>query len=177
VSGARERVRIRYLRPPDRLQTFEQEVAARLPGGCVVTLLEAAELARPVEVEGRAVLEPGAPVVWFTYPGAWHDIGRFHLRDGTFTGIYANVLTPVRMEGLEWETTDLFLDLWQPADGPARLLDEEELLEAEREGWVSPVQAARAREEGARLLDAALAGSWPPPEVAEWTRERAGGPR
>jgi predicted RNA-binding protein associated with RNAse of E/G family len=172
VSPARERIRIRYLRPPDREQLFEQEVVARLENGCVVTLLEEAELSRPVEVGGQVVLEPGAPVVWFTYPGAWHDIGRFHLRDGSFTGFYANLLTPVRMEDAEWETTDLFLDLWLGSGGEARLLDLEELVEAERSAWVTPDQAARARAEGDRLLAAAGNGHWPPPEVRAWTLAR-----
>jgi len=173
LSGAGERVGITYRRLPAREQRFEQEVIAHLENGCVVTLLEAAQLPAAVRVDGRAVLEPGAPAVWFTYPGAWHDIGRFHLRDGTFTGLYANVLTPVRMQGSEWETTDLFLDLWQGPGEEARLLDEEELRKAERRGWIAPELAARAREEGTRLLALAGAGAWPPPEVEEWTLERA----
>jgi predicted RNA-binding protein associated with RNAse of E/G family len=172
LSGDACRVGITYRRLPDREQRFEQEVVARLDSGCVVTLLEAAELAAPVRVGGRAVLEPGAPVVWFTYPGAWHDIGRFHLLDGTFTGLYANVLTPVRMRGSEWETTDLFLDLWQAQGEEARLLDEGELREAEGRGWIAPGLAERARAEGGRLLALAGAGGWPPPEVGEWTLER-----
>jgi predicted RNA-binding protein associated with RNAse of E/G family len=45
-----------------------------------------------------------------------------------FTGYYANILTPVRFHSpLDWETTDLFLDVWLDADGSATLLDEDEL--------------------------------------------------
>lgn len=171
MSG-RERVRIRYRRLPERVQHFDQEVVARLENGCVVTFLASTRLPSPVRVDGRPVLEPGAPVVWFTYPGAWHDIGRFHLRDGTFTGLYANVLTPVRMDPGEWETTDLFLDVWVSAGGDARLLDAEELRAAERSGCIAPALARRARAEGERLLALAAAGAWPPPEVAAWTLER-----
>jgi predicted RNA-binding protein associated with RNAse of E/G family len=81
--------------------------------GVRVTLLEQAELAQPLLIDGRVVLEAGSPAVWFTFPGAWHDIGRFHRADGTFTGIYGNVLTPVRfLDERTWETTDLFLDVW-----------------------------------------------------------------
>ncbi|MDP9348291.1 MAG: hypothetical protein M3P24_04000, partial [Gemmatimonadota bacterium] len=86
------RVRIHYRRLPDREQVFEQALVEDA-GEYVVTLLESAALRSPVTAGGRVVLEPGAPVVWFTYPGAWHDVGRFHLADGTFTGCYANVLT------------------------------------------------------------------------------------
>ena len=64
--------------------------------------------------EAEVALERGSDAVWFTFPGLWHDIGRFHRSDGTFTGIYANILTPplIQPDGV-WHTTDLFLDLWQ----------------------------------------------------------------
>ena len=64
-------------------------------------------------VDGTVILAPGAPVIWFTMPGAWHDIGVFHLENGAPTGIYANVLTPVRFDGpTSWSTTDLYLDVF-----------------------------------------------------------------
>lgn len=164
---------IRYRRPPDRVQTFRQRVVEDA-GEYVVTLLAAAELPEPVRAGGRVVLEPGAPVVWFTYRGeVWHDVGRFHRADGTFTGLYANVLTPVRMEEGAWETTDLFLDLWMGADGRVEVLDRDELAEAFAAGWVDTATAARAEEEAERLHAAALAGAWPPEHVRAWTLERA----
>lgn len=165
-------VEIRYLRPPDREQVFRQ-IVVEDAGAYVVTLLESAVLGKPVTAGGRTVLEPGAPVVWITYRGQWHDVGRFHLADGTFTGVYANVLTPVAMDGARWETTDLFLDLWSGADGTLVALDEDELRQAEREGWVSPETASRAREEAEALLEQARLGRWPGSEVNEWTLERA----
>ena len=166
-------VRIRYRRPPDRVRTFRQAVVEDA-GEYVVTLLPATELETPVRAGGRVVLEPGAPVVWFTYRGeVWHDVGRFHLADGTFTGLYANVLTPVRMEGMEWETTDLFLDLWMGTDGVAEVLDRDELEAALAAGWIDAATAAHAEGEAKRLLAAAHAGAWPPAHVGEWTLERA----
>ena len=178
-SGSRipepaDAIRIRYLRPPDREQLFEQRLIAREPG-VVVTLLEHAAVTRASLVDGAPILEPGSPIVWFTFPDARHDVGRFHLADGTFTGLYANVLTPVEgIDGSEWSTTDLFLDVWLPADGsPARLLDQDELEHALRRGWIDQATAATAIAEAARLADAARAGTWPPPAVHEWTLERA----
>jgi len=171
VSGADDRrITIDYRRPPDRHERFEQRLVAR-EEGCVVTLLEATPIERPMEVAGQTVLEPGAPVVWFTFPGAWHDVGRFHRADGRCTGLYANMLTPVwGVAGAAWRTTDLFLDLWLPADGGAPvLLDADELTEAERSGWLDAVLAARAREEAERLLRAAIADRWPPAVVTRWT--------
>jgi predicted RNA-binding protein associated with RNAse of E/G family len=165
-------VEIHYRRLPDREQLFRQ-IVVEDAGDYVVTLLEAAVLTGPVIAGGRTVLEPGAPVVWITYRGRWHDVGRFHLADGTFTGVYANVLTPVVMDGERWETTDLCLDLWSGADGTLVVLDEDELREAERERWVTPEVATRAREEAGALLEAARRGAWPGPEVHAWTLERA----
>ena len=168
-----DRIRIRYLRPPDREQVFEQFLIASEPG-TFVTLLEAVELAQPSRVDGAAILEPGSPIVWFTFAGAQHDIGRFHRADGTFTGLYANVLTPVDgLDGAEWRTTDLFLDLWQPISGDATLLDEAELDDALARGWLDAATVAAARAEARRLLEDMRAGSWPPPIVDDWPLERA----
>jgi predicted RNA-binding protein associated with RNAse of E/G family len=166
-------VRIHYRRPPEGLQVFEQAVVDD-DGGCIVTYLPSAQLKKPVAAGGRVVLEPGAPVVWFTYRGGvWHDVGRFHLADGTFTGLYANVLTPVVMDGAEWETTDLFLDVWMGADGRVEILDRDEFDAAVDAGWVDADTAARALAEAERLAADARAGTWPPAHVREWTLERA----
>ena len=164
-------VEILYRRLPDREQRFRQRVLED-DGECVVTLLDAAELPKPVRAGERVILEPGAPVVWFTFRGLWHDIGRFHMRDGTFTGFYANVLTPVEMDGPLWRTTDLCLDVWMDDRG-VQILDEDELAEAERRGWADAPTAARARREAAELAARARAGEWPPAPLHEWTLERA----
>jgi predicted RNA-binding protein associated with RNAse of E/G family len=165
-------VEIHYRRLPAREQCFRQAVLEDA-GDRVVTFLASAELPGPVSVGGNVVLEPGSPVVWTTYRGLWHDVGRFHLADGTFTGTYANVLTPVQMDGARWTTTDLCLDVWMGAGGELRVLDEDELDHALGHGWISPETAARARQEAERLVDAARQGAWPPAHVAEWTLERA----
>lgn len=166
-------VDIHYLRPPDRRQVFRQEIVAA-DNEVVITFARSVDLPGPVLIGEKVALEKGGDAVWFTFPGLWHDIGRFHQADGTFTGIYANVLTPCEFEaGGIWRTTDLFLDLWIPADsGKLRLLDEAELREAEEHGWISTEMADRAREEATRLESAFHQGEWPPPVVHEWTRER-----
>lgn len=171
---AERRVSIHYRRLPDRVQVFEQPVVEDA-GEYVVTLLERAALRAPVTAGGRVALEPGAPVVWFTYPGAWHDVGRFHRADGTFTGYYANVLTPVAMRGDRWETTDLCLDVWLGAEGEVEVLDRGEFEEAVRNGWIDEELAARALAEAGSLEAAASAGHWPPAHVLEWDLARAWG--
>lgn len=163
---------IHYRRLPDREEVFRQRRVSDA-AEWVVTLLESAPLKRPVEVAGRVVLEAGAPVVWLTYPGRWYDIGRFHLRDGTFTGWYANILTPVRMQGDHWETTDLCLDVWAGADGRVEVLDEDQFAEAVERRWMDSATAAAAREHAETLALAARQGAWPPPEARHWTLQRA----
>jgi predicted RNA-binding protein associated with RNAse of E/G family len=167
-------VRIHYTRLPGRVTLFRQRFVAR-QRPCTITLMERTPLEAPVTAAGgRIILEPGAPAVWFTFDGAWHDVGRFHLADGTYTGCYANILTPVEyLTPLEWATTDLCLDVFSHAGGGTELLDEDELEAAERQGWVTGDVALRARREAAGLVAAAAAGTWPPGVVAEWPLERA----
>lgn len=173
MASTPERVHVHYHRPPDREEVFEQRVIAWTPD-CVVTLLDAARLSRPMRIDGALALEAGSPIVWFTFPGAWHDIGRFHTADGAPTGLYANVLTPVAFEAPDrWRTTDLFLDVWRDARGAVQLLDEDELAAALGAGWIDDATAAAARAEAARILDGAERGTWPPPIVDAWTLERA----
>jgi predicted RNA-binding protein associated with RNAse of E/G family len=171
VSGT-PLVRIHYRRPPDRLEIFEQHLVHDGPE-VKVTLAPAVARTQPIRIDGRVVLEDGSPVVWFTFPGRWHDIGRFHQADGTFTGLYANVITPVELrDRRRWDTTDLFLDLWVDERG-ATVLDRDELDDALARGWVDGATAARARAEVERLRADAEAARWPPPVVREWTLERA----
>lgn len=165
-------VRIRYRRLPDRVQVYEQRLVHDGPD-VKVTLKEGFELRRPLTVAGRVAAEDGSSIVWFTFPGLWHDVGRFHRADGTFTGLYANVLTPVEMSGPhEWATTDLFLDVWLDDRG-ARVLDEDELDEALARAWIDAPTAACARREAQRIVREIESGLWPPASVHEWTLERA----
>lgn len=164
-----ERVCIHYFRPPSGLEIYEQVLLLDRPD-VKVTLLPRYTRA-DVRVDGDVILEHGAPVLWFTFPGAWHDLGRFCRADGTVTGIYANILTPVVFAADQWETTDLFLDLWMPADGPLRVLDRAEFEHAVAEEWIDARTAARAREELRRLQRAHDDGSWPPAIVRSFRYE------
>ena len=164
-------VRIHYRRPPRHVQVFEQLLVHDAPD-VKVTLAEDMTYEPPMRIAGGVVLELGSAVVWFTFPGAWFDVGRFHRADGTFTGLYANILTPPEFHGTEWETTDLFLDVWMATDGTTLLLDQDELDEALGKELVDRETATRAWHEAQRLVREAAAGTWPPPVVHEWTLER-----
>ena len=168
-------VKIHYHRPPDRVTVYENELV-HADDEVTVTVMRATRLSRPAMVDDKVILENGAPVVWFTFPGADHDIGRFHTTDGIFTGLYANILTPVEfISRTEWRTTDLFLDIWIGRDDLACILDEDELAEAERAGWVDEKTAAAARATALRLIAQHRAGTWPPRVVYDWPLERLTG--
>ena len=164
---------IHYLRPPDREQIFTQHLIWE-DAEVKITFSTDLSFEPPIRIDGDVVLETGSEVVWFTFPGAWHDVGLFHRADGTFTGTYANILTPCAFEeGGTWRTTDLFLDVWRDPTGRVQILDEKELEEAEARGWVTEEVARRARAEALALKQQAEAGLWPPPVVHEWTLARA----
>jgi predicted RNA-binding protein associated with RNAse of E/G family len=166
-------VNIHYRRLPAREDVYRQELVHDAED-VRVTLARALRMRGPLRVDGAVALEPGSHVVWFTFPGLWHDVGRFHRADGHFTGIYSNVLTPPVFEPDEvWRTTDLFLDVWIPARGEPRVLDRDEFEEARRAGWIDAATAARAEQEVEWILGEAAAGRWPPQVVREWTLERA----
>lgn len=166
-------IRIHYTRLPDRLSVFTQHLVHR-DESCLIMLNAATQLHAPVMAGDRVILEQGAPVVWFTFPGLWHDIGRFHLADGSFTGFYANILTPVQFQSeTDLSTTDLCLDVWLDANGTLSLLDEDEFDDAVQRGWISQPDAARARREAESLMRRAVAGSWPPAVVADWPLQKA----
>lgn len=166
-------VRIHYLRPPDRTTVFTQRLIAH-DTGALVTLARDLSFHPPLTIDDRIALEDGSIAVWLTFPGRWYDVGIFHRADGTLSGIYGNILTPplIHPDG-RWDTTDLFLDLWIPTGGAPALLDQDELDDAEAKGAVDAESAARARSEGRRLLEQAIAGEWPPAPTPEWTLERA----
>lgn len=172
-------VHIHYRRLPDRKDVYVQQLLLDRPD-VKITFQPSTPIPRPVLVDGVSILDPGAPAVWFTFPGRWHDIGRFHRADGTFTGLYANVLTPcvlhpldARSPTLRWDTTDLFLDVWMSPDGDVQILDEPDLASAVASGWISESHAGKARREADRIADQARRGGWPPAVVREWTLERA----
>jgi predicted RNA-binding protein associated with RNAse of E/G family len=174
MTQAGDPVEIHYLRLPSRRTVFRQRLIHHDPS-YVVTLMERTPLDAPVRAGGAVILEPDAAAVWFTFRGRPYDVGRFHTAAGDFTGYYTNLLTPVTFRSpVVWETTDLFLDVWQPAGTitEPHLLDVDELQEALGRGWLDATVAQAARVEAARIVAAARVGSWPPAIVLEWNLAR-----
>ncbi len=158
-------MRYRYTRPGKGVTVYDQVLVLDRPN--VSVLLTPAYGGPAVTVNGAAILEPGAPIVWFVFPGAWADVGRFHGADGTFTGWYTNFCTPVTRTEREWASTDLLLDLWIPAAGKPRWLDEQELTEAIDTRVLDRWTVGRVEKERERIATLLAAGDWPPPMCRE----------
>lgn len=163
-------IQYEYRRPGKRLQTYEEWLVLDRPDAKV--LLQ--DYAGPdLVVAGATMLEHGASAVWYVFPEKWHDVARFHLRDGTLTGFYTNLCMPVEIGEHRWVGRDLFLDLWQPVEGRARWLDEDELAAAVRSGMIDAATNKRIRNERS-LIDLQVARSaWPPPIVRDLSLEQA----
>ena len=147
-----------YHRPGKGTTVYEEEVLVER-ADVVITKLPRYNRT-PYTVHAKPILEPGAPIIWYLFPGEWYGIGRFHLADGTFTGWYTNLTEPVKISGDRWDGTDLFLDHWTPADRSERCwLDEAEYDAAVARGLVTDVQqeAVAAVRRRVDLTD------WPPP--------------
>lgn len=149
-----------YRRPPDDVQHFSQEL---LHDGddCKITLLVLEPDDPPLKV-GEVDVPPGGAVMWFMFPGRSYEVGAVYDDRGEFLGYYTNFVQPPRPETAVWHLTDLFLDVWQTPDGPPRLLDEDELAEADEKRWIGAEDVARTRAEAAAVLRAARADRWPP---------------
>lgn len=153
-----------YRRPPDDVQHFSQELLHD-GAGCKITLLVLEPDSLPLPV-GETEVPPGGAILWFMFPGRSYEVGAVYDENATFLGYYTNFVRPPKPETAVWHLTDLFLDVWQSPNGPPKLLDEEELAEAGRQGWVSAEDVARTRAEAAAVLRAARADRWPPGVVS-----------
>jgi predicted RNA-binding protein associated with RNAse of E/G family len=157
---------LEYLRPGKKTATYTERLVLDRPD--VKVLLMKVEGTKEVRIGETAVLQPGSTVTWFVFPGQWYDIGKFHRADQIFTGWYTNICTPVVMNRDRWTITDLFLDLWLPADGPAAWLDEDEFAEAADAAALREDLAQAARSERARIEALLARRDWPPEFCRSW---------
>ena len=116
-----------------------------------------------VDVGTSRVLDSGASIIWFVFPEACHDIGRFHMSDGTFTGWYTNLCKPTQIDGDKWIGNDLFLDLWQFVDGTPVWLDEDEFEDAVKSGLVDKALEKQVLNQQTLINLQVSQLAWPPP--------------
>lgn len=149
-----------YNRPGKASTVFDQWLVIDQPE--VKVLLNEQHVGRSITVGNHPILDHHAPAVWFVFPDAWYDVGRFHLRDGTFTGWYTNICTPVEVHGDRWLSTDLFLDCWIWAGGGHEWLDEHEFTNATRDGTLDRATSGRVAHERDLIQEMVERGDWPP---------------
>jgi len=165
------RVRYRYRRPGKPTTVYDPWLVLDRPD--LKVLLQDAYQGNALTVRDATVLERGAPIVWFVFPEKWHDIGRFHLADGTFTGWYTNLTTPIEMTGAEWSAGDLFLDLWTPPNAPSVWLDADEFEAAFKAKRLDAATRRRALNERAMIDLQVASGDWPPRVTRDIDLDRA----
>ena len=155
------KIRYEYRRPGKPTTIYDQWLVLDRPDAKVMLL--DAFAGPPLTIAGTVVLEPSASIVWFVFPETWHDVGRFHLADGTFTGWYTNLTKPIEMDEHNWSAVDLCLDLWTPPAGAGMWLDEDEFAAACQALPIDPATRRRALNERALIDLQVAAGHWPPP--------------
>lgn len=148
------------------MRRFEQELLHDGPK-CRVTLLPVSADLAPLKI-GDMALDRGGAVLWFLFPGTAWEVAAAYEADGELAGYYTNFIRPPRIEPGHWEITDLFLDVWQPVDGDARLLDADDLEAAVAGGTLDAAEARAVEDEAAAVMRAAEAGRWPPRIVREY---------
>lgn len=158
-------IRFTYTRPGKETVTYVQRLV--LDRDDLKMLVTTAYAGPSMTVDGETVLQSGSMLVWFVEPSALYDIGAFHDPSGRFTGWYTNLCTPFEFGNGQWSSRDLFLDLWQGADGREIWLDEDEFDDAAREGVLTADWAVAAGLERARIETQRTAGRWPPPIVRD----------
>lgn len=164
-------IRYRYDRPGKGTHTFDQWLVLERNDASV--LLSESYRGNDILIAGAVALAHGAPSVWFVFPDAWCDVGRFHDARGNLTGWYTNICTPVEKDGNDWSSTDLFLDLWMPVDDEPRWLDEDELSEAAASAVVDRWTHSHVQRERERIQALLGAGAWPPAICREFGLEQA----
>ena len=163
-------VSILYRRPPHPI--------SRYPGLLVsvtkqsLAIQSRLHLAHPRQVAGRIIAASGYWAIWFVFKGKWFDIGKFYDESKNWLGYYCDIVKPIRrlMSGSSTSPlTDLFLDIWITPDCEAHVLDEDELENAVRHGFISKSMAAKARSQVQMLVRKIELHEFPPTRVKEAT--------
>lgn len=159
-------VEVVYTRLPDHVKRFRQELLHDGPD-CRITLLNVTAETAPLKI-GDVSVDEGGAVLWYLFPDRAWEVAAAYDAAGRLVGYYTNFVRTPRLEPGRWHITDLYLDIWQPTDAPARLLDAGDLAAAVVDGVVSAGEAQRVEDEAAAVLRSAGTGRWPPRIVREY---------
>jgi GrpB-like predicted nucleotidyltransferase (UPF0157 family)/predicted RNA-binding protein associated with RNAse of E/G family len=124
-----------------------------------------------IEFDGKIVSQAGFPITYFELIGKWFNVVKVRNLRGEHTGYYCDIATPPKLlKDGSVEITDLFLDLWVSPDLRYRVLDQDELEEALKEGWVSRQLYAIAKRELKKLVALVEMKDFPPRPVRQLER-------
>ena len=110
------------------------------------------EMDRHWSIDGLTVAKPGYRWITRWEEGKNYVVTRILDENGDWVGTYCDICSPVAKNGDGYEFEDWYLDVWQPANEQPRLLDEDELEEAARDGQITPQQAQIAREAAVQVI-------------------------
>jgi predicted RNA-binding protein associated with RNAse of E/G family len=163
-------ISIIYRRPPGPALTFPgllRNVTAKS-----LTIQSRLSVSQPRQIAGQIIAETGYWAIWFVFRDKWFDVGKFYDESKKWVGYYCDIVKPVRRLMSSSKTavlTDLFLDIWITPSGEVYVLDEDELENATRQGFISRSLATKARSQVQLLVKRIKRNGFPPTQVKEAT--------
>lgn len=114
------------------------------------------ELEKPWQQDDTIIALPG--YVWRTRweVGKPYIINKYLNDKGELVGIYCDISRPVEKTRDGFAFDDLYLDVWQIPGSEPVILDEDELEDAVKAGYISSEEADTAREEAGRIKELLL---------------------
>jgi predicted RNA-binding protein associated with RNAse of E/G family len=166
LQGSAPKLHLRYVRLPNQVLDIYDDLIYKSEKVIVGRAQITSE--HRVVFDRQVVLAPHFQIAYFDLMGKWFDIGKIRDLQGRHTGYYCDIVTPPRQldDGCV-ELTDLFLDLWVSPDLRYKVLDEEELEDAFRRGWVTKALCERAKKELSKLIAMVKRGDFPPKHIKQ----------
>lgn len=165
-AAANPRLHLRYIRLPAQVLEMYDDLVCQsrkvIVGRSQITSTHS------IEFDGKMVSQAGFPITYFELVGKWFSIVNVRNLRGEHTGYYCDITTPPKLlKDGSIEITDLFLDLWVSPDLRYRVLDQDELEEALKKGWISEQLHARAKRELKKLVASVETKDFPPRPVRQ----------
>jgi GrpB-like predicted nucleotidyltransferase (UPF0157 family)/predicted RNA-binding protein associated with RNAse of E/G family len=155
------KLNLRYIRLPAQVLEMHDELIYRSKK--VIVGRSQITSSHSITFDGESVLSAGFPMVYFELVGKWFNVIKIRNLQGKHTGYYCDIATPPKLlEDGSIETTDLFLDLWVSPDLRYRVLDDKELDEALKKGWITKQLYQKAKKELKKLAALVEQRKFPP---------------
>ncbi len=161
-----KKITVRFIRPPNKIDVWEHELVLDSKKNIISKFIFDG-VSHAFAVAKIPVIENGYIGRAYEFAGKWFEIVKVIDKNNVIKGYYCNINEPFKRIGSGYEIFDLFIDLWVFPDGKYVVLDEDELGNAIKEGWISAYQAKKARETIDQLIVMIEKGEFPPEIVRE----------